>query len=121
MISGAHVIIYSPDAEADRAFFRDVLRFDAVDAGDGWLIFRLPPAEVALHPTDGVSAHELHLICDDVMSFVDELEAIGIDVVRPVSDEGWGLLAAFRLPSGTVQSVYEPRHPLAVAGSSTGA
>lgn len=115
MITGAHVIIYSHDAEADRAFLRDVLGFAAVDAGGGWLIFRLPPAEVALHPTDGAPAHELYLMCDDITSVVAALEAKGVEIVRPVSDAGWGLLASFRLPSGAVQPVYEPRHPLATA------
>ena len=118
-ITGAHVIIYSTDAEADRAFVRDVLGFDAIDAGDGWLIFALPPAELAVHPTEGAGAHELYLMCDDVASLVDDLAANDIEIVRPVSDEGWGLLASFRLPSGAVRGVYEPRHPSPSTATST--
>lgn len=113
MITGAHVIVYSRDAEADRAFVRDVLGFPAVDAGDGWLIFGLPPAEIAVHPTDGATAHEFYLMCDDISATVEDLMARGVEIVRPVSDEGWGLLASFRLPSGAEQAVYEPRHPVA--------
>ena len=112
MITGAHVIVYSRDAAADRAFVRDVLGFDSVDAGGGWPIFALPPAELAVHPTDGAVAHELYLMCDDITAFVDGLAARGVEIVAPVSDEGWGLLASFRLPSGAEQPVYEPRHPV---------
>jgi catechol 2,3-dioxygenase-like lactoylglutathione lyase family enzyme len=117
MINGAHVILYSRDAAADRAFLRDVLGFGSVDAGDGWLIFALPPAEVALHPTDGDVRHELYLMCDDIVTLVDDLAARGVEIVRPVSDEGWGLLAAVRLPSGAEQAVYQPRHARAHDGS----
>jgi catechol 2,3-dioxygenase-like lactoylglutathione lyase family enzyme len=113
MITGAHVIIYSHDADADRAFVRDILGFDAVDVGGGWLIFKLPPAEVAMHPTEGAVAHELYLMCDDITVFVDDLAAKSVELVRPITDEGWGLLASFRLPSGAEQWVYEPRHPIA--------
>ncbi|HSK95326.1 MAG TPA: VOC family protein [Euzebyales bacterium] len=117
-ITGAHVIIHSNDAEADRVFVRDVLGFDAVDAGGGWLIFALPPAELAVHPTEAAGAHELYLMCDDIAALVDDLAAKDVEIVRPVSDEGWGLLASFRLPSGAVQSVYQPRHPVAHDGTS---
>jgi hypothetical protein len=118
-ITGAHVIIYSNDAEADRVFIRDVLGFDAVDAGGGWLIFALPPAELAVHPTEAADAHELYLMCDDITALVDDLVAKDVEIVRPVSDEGWGLLASFRLPSGAVQPVYQPRHQVAHDGKST--
>jgi len=113
MINGAHVILYSRDADADRAFIRDVLGFAGVDAGGGWLIFKLPPAEVAVHPTDGDPQHELYLMCDDIGTTLEELAAKGVEVVQPVRDEGWGLLASIRLPSGSELSLYEPRHPVA--------
>lgn len=113
MISGAHVILYSRDAEADRAFLRDVLGFAHVDAGGGWLIFKLPPAEVAVHPTDGPEQHEFYLMCDDVQATVAELAARGIELAEPVSDQGWGLLCALRLPGGGKLGLYQPRHPKA--------
>ena len=111
MILGAHVILYSADAGADRTFFRDVLGFDAVDAGGGWLIFALPPAELALHPHETGGAHELYLMCDDVQTTVEELTAKGVEFLRDVSDEGFGLLTAIRLPGGGELGLYEPRHP----------
>ncbi len=110
MINGAHVIIESADAEADRAFLRDVLGFDSVDAGAGWLIFALPPAEVAVHPgTNG--RHELYLMCDDIDAALAELEKKGVRVTSPVSEQRWGRLASFRLPGGGELSIYEPSHP----------
>jgi catechol 2,3-dioxygenase-like lactoylglutathione lyase family enzyme len=113
MINGAHVIIYSADADADRAFIRDTLGFAGVDAGDGWLIFKLPPAEIAVHPAVGEPKHEFYLMCDDVQNVLAELTAKGVVVSQPVSDEGWGLLASIRLPSGSDLPLYEPRHPVA--------
>jgi Glyoxalase/Bleomycin resistance protein/Dioxygenase superfamily len=113
MINGAHVIVYSSDADADRAFLRETLQFAGVDAGEGWLIFKLPPAEVAVHPTDGDAKHELYLMCDDIGSVLGELARKGVEVARPVSDQGWGLLASIRLPSGAELPLYEPRHPVA--------
>jgi catechol 2,3-dioxygenase-like lactoylglutathione lyase family enzyme len=112
MISGAHVIVYSRDAEADRAFFREVLEYPHVDAGGGWLIFKLPPAEVAVHPAEGTPSHELYLMCDDVNGTVETLAAKGV-TCGPVSDEGWGLLTSIRLPGGGELGLYEPRHPKA--------
>ncbi len=82
MITGAHAIVFTRDAEADRAFFRDVLEFPSVDAGDGWLIFALPPAELAAHPTDGEARHELYLMCDDIHATVDDLRDKGVNIVR---------------------------------------
>jgi catechol 2,3-dioxygenase-like lactoylglutathione lyase family enzyme len=111
MITGTHVIVYSRDAEADRAFFSDVLKYPHVDAGGGWLIFKLPPAEVAVHPADAPS-HELYLMCDDVNATVGELTAKGVSC-EPISDEGWGLLTRIRLPGGGDVGLYEPRHPRA--------
>jgi hypothetical protein len=110
MFNGAHVILYSRDAEADRAFLRDTLAFPHVDAGQGWLIFKLPPAEVAVHPTDGEPAHELYLMCADIEKV---LAANDVEVVSPVSDQRFGRIASIRLPSGTPLAIYEPRHPVA--------
>ena len=111
MITGAHVIVYSRDADADRAFFRDVLECPHVDAGGGWLIFKLPPGEVAVHPSEGAS-HELYLMCDDVNTTVEQLAGKGVSC-GPVSDQGWGLLTSIRLPGGGQLGLYEPRHPKA--------
>jgi catechol 2,3-dioxygenase-like lactoylglutathione lyase family enzyme len=110
VITGAHVIVYSRDAEADRAFCRDTLGFHSVDAGGGWLIFALPPAELAVHPHATGGAHELYLMCDDVHATVAALRAKGVEIVRAVSDEGFGLLTAVRLPGGGELGLYEPRH-----------
>ncbi|WP_329315213.1 VOC family protein [Streptomyces sp. NBC_01262] len=110
MINGAHVIVYSRDAEADRAFFRDVLEYPHVDAGHGWLIFRLPPAEIAVHPTDGPESQELYLMCDDVDATVADLTAKGVEFTQPVTDARWGRLTRFRLPGGGEVGLYEPRH-----------
>jgi catechol 2,3-dioxygenase-like lactoylglutathione lyase family enzyme len=111
MITGVHAVIFTTDAEADRAFFRDVLELRSVDAGGGWLIFALPPAELAAHPADEGSHHELYLMCDDVHATVEELKTKGVDFSRPVSDEGFGLVTAIRLPGGGELGLYEPRHP----------
>ncbi|SDK29639.1 VOC family protein [Streptomyces indicus] len=113
MFSGAHVILYSQDAEADRAFIRDVLGFAHVDAGHGWLIFRLPPAEVAVHPTDAEPRHELYLMCDDLDAVRDALARHGLSFSRPVSDQGWGRLTGVRMPSGAELPLYQPQHPVA--------
>ncbi len=94
-----------------RAFLRDVLEFPSVDAGGGWLIFALPPAELAAHPTDGDLRHEMYLMCDDVHATVDELEGKGVKFTRPITDQGWGLLTALALPGGGELALYEPRHP----------
>jgi len=111
MITGVHTLIYTTDAEKDRAFFRDVLKMPFADAGDGWLIFALPPAELALHPADEGGRHELYLMCDDLHASIAELKAKGVDIARPVSDEGFGLMTSIRLPSGGELALYEPRHP----------
>jgi hypothetical protein len=113
MINGAHVILYSTDAEADRVFIRDVLGFAGVDAGGGWLIFKLPPAEIAVHPTDGLGKHECYLMCDDIEKTLADLIARGVTISHPVSNESWGLLASIKLPSGSDLSIYQPRHPTA--------
>ena len=118
MIFGAHVIIYTRDADADRAFLRDVLGFEGVDAGHGWLILALPPAEIAAHPSDSGGRHELYLMCDDIHATVRELRGKGVEIVRDVSDEGWGLLTGIRLPGGGELGLYEPRHPTPLRFSS---
>ena len=111
MITGVHAIVYTQDAEADRAFMRDVLGFPSVDAGGGWLIFALPPAELAAHPTEGAPHHELYLMCNDVEATVAELEAKGVELTGPVTDQGFGRLTSIRLPGGGELGLYEPRHP----------
>jgi catechol 2,3-dioxygenase-like lactoylglutathione lyase family enzyme len=110
VINGGHVIIYSRDAEADRAFFRDVLEYPHVDGGGGWLIFKLPPTEIAVHPTDGPETQELYLMCDDVDATVTNLAAKGVEFTLPVTDARWGRLTRFRLPGGGEVGLYEPRH-----------
>ena len=111
MITGVHAIVYTRDAEADRAFFRDVLELRAVDAGGGWLIFALPPAELAAHPTDGDARHELYLMCDDLQVTVDELEAKGVEVRRDFTEASFGRMTSLRLPGGSDLMLYEPAHP----------
>ena len=109
MINGAHSIIYSKDPEADRDFLRDVLALPHVDVGHGWLIFGLPPAEVAVHPSEKNDVHEFYLMCDDVETFVAEMGKHGVPC-DPVRDEGWGLLTQITLPGGGKLGVYQPRH-----------
>ena len=111
MITGLHAIVFSPEAEKVRAFFADVVGLSSADAGGGWLIFALPPAELAVHPADGESRHELYLMCDNIRATLAELKRRGAEVARDVSDQGWGLLAAIRLPDGSEFPIYEPRHP----------
>ena len=108
MITGAHVILYSKDADADRAFVRDVLGFPHVDVGHGWLIFALPPAELATHPADAPS-HELYLMCDDVKAFVAAMKKRRV-VCSEVHEERWGSIVRVTLPSGTELGVYQPKH-----------
>jgi predicted enzyme related to lactoylglutathione lyase len=111
VITGIHAIVFSPHAERVRAFFADVLGMPSADAGEGWLIFALPPAELAVHPADSESHHELYLMCDDIHTTLTELRGKGAEVAREVSDQGWGLLAAIRLPDGSELPIYQPRHP----------
>jgi hypothetical protein len=109
MINGAHSIIYSTDPDADRAFLRDVLKMPNVDVGEGWLIFGLPPAEVAVHPSAKNDVHELYLMCDDVQALVLAMKAHDI-ACQPVQSMGWGLLTHVELPGGGKLGVYQPRH-----------
>ena len=113
MITGAHVIVYSTAAEADRTFLLELLGTRHVDAGGGWLIVALPPAEIAVHPTDGVPKQELHLMCDDIDKTVSDLTARGVTFEGGVRDQGWGLWTSIQLPSGGTVGLYQPRHPIA--------
>ena len=114
MISGAHIILYSKDAEADRAFFRDVLGFNSVDAGHGWLIFALPPAEAAFHPSgDDNSAHELYFMCDNLKAEMDSLTKKGVKC-SAVEEARWGSITKMQLPSGGEVGLYQPKHPTAL-------
>ena len=111
MINGVHAVVFSPAADKVRAFFADVLGMESVDAGGGWLIFALPPAELAVHPADGETRHELYLMCDDIHATVEELRARGVELGGPVAEERWGLVTSIRLPGDVELGLYEPRHP----------
>src|SRR6188474_2402519 len=111
MIAGMHAIIHTRDAAADRAFFRDILRFPTVDAGDGWLIFALPPSEIACHPDEHGGRHELYLMCDDVEAEVARFAVKNIKC-EAITDEGWGLLTSIHLPGGGTLGLYQPRHAI---------
>jgi hypothetical protein len=110
MIIGAHIVIYSKDAEADREFFRDVLKFPSVDAGHGWLIFAMPPAEAAFHDSESNGPHELYLMCDDIAVTIKDLKSKKVKV-SDVSEQRWGKLASLTLPGGGKVGIYEPKHP----------
>jgi catechol 2,3-dioxygenase-like lactoylglutathione lyase family enzyme len=112
MISGAHVIIYSKDVEADRAFFRDVLGFKSVDAGHGWLIFALPPAEAAFHPSEN-DVHEFYFLCDDLNAEMASLAKKDVKCSK-VEEARWGSITKMRLPGGGEVGLYQPKHPTAL-------
>jgi len=111
MITGIHALVYTKAADRVRAFFRDTLRLSSVDAGDGWLIFALPPAELAVHPSDEDGYHELYLMCDDVHATVEELKRKGVKFSRAITDRGWGLVTSIKMPGGEELGLYEPKHP----------
>ena len=113
MITGAHVILYSGDADADRALLAELLGTPSVDAGGGWTILQLPPGEVAVHPAESSGNVELYLVCDDVDATVTEWTGRGVTFDAPVSEERWGRVTTFRLPGGGRVGLYEARHPLA--------
>jgi catechol 2,3-dioxygenase-like lactoylglutathione lyase family enzyme len=113
MIFGAHMIVYSKNAAADRAFFRDVLGLASVDAGHDWLIFALPPAEAAVHPAEGPAGHELYFLCDDLPSEIQALAEKGVQC-SDVEEARWGAVTRIRLPSGAEVGLYQPKYPLAV-------
>lgn len=112
MISGAHVIVYTKDAEADRAFFRDVLDLPSVDAGHGWLIFALPPGEAAFHPSEKNGPHELYFLCEDLQSEMAMLAKKGV-TCSAVQEERWGSVTKIALPGGGTIGLYQPKHPTA--------
>jgi catechol 2,3-dioxygenase-like lactoylglutathione lyase family enzyme len=112
MISGAHVVVYSKNAEADRAFFRDILGFKSVDAGHGWLIFALPPTEAAFHPSED-DVHELYFMCDDLKTEMASLAKKGVQCSK-VEEARWGSITKMRLPSGGNVGLYQPKHPTAL-------
>lgn len=114
MISGVHVVVYSKNAEADRAFFRDALGLKSVDAGHGWLIFTLPPAESAVHPTEDGCAHELYFICDDLGAEMTSLAKKGVRCSE-VHEQRWGFITKMQLPGGGKVGLYQPKHPTALA------
>jgi hypothetical protein len=111
VITGVHAIVFSHDAERARAFFRDALRPDWVDAGGGWLIFALPAAELAAHPTTAQPGHELYLMCDDIRATVAELEVRGVRFITGITEQRWGLTTALEVPGGGRMALYEPAHP----------
>jgi hypothetical protein len=113
MITGAHVVIYSKDPETDRAFFKDVLRFPSVDAGHGWLIFAMPDAEVAFHPSDKNDLHELFFMCDDLKAMMELLKKKNVSC-GPVHEERWGSITRMKLPGGGQVGLYQPKHPTAL-------
>jgi len=114
MIFGSHVIVYSQDAIADRDFFREVLGFSSVDAGNGWLIFALPPAEVAVHPSEGAVSAELYFMCDDLQAEMRALAAKGVTCSQ-VEEARWGSVTKISLPGGGEVGLYQPKHPSALS------
>ncbi len=117
-ITGAHMLLYTSEPEALRATLRDVFGWPHVDAGDGWLIFALPPSEIGVHPAEGPTwdsgvRHQMTLMCDDIHATVRDLRAKGIDVKGEPEDEGWGISVMLGLPGGVSVQLYEPRHPVA--------
>jgi catechol 2,3-dioxygenase-like lactoylglutathione lyase family enzyme len=113
VIKAFHAIVYSRDAEATRAFFRDTLNLSSVDAGGGWLIFALPPAEIGVHPTEGEAGepkHQFSLICDDVAATVTELKAKGVEFEGGIEDHGWGIVSTLKVPGAGSLMLYQPRH-----------
>jgi hypothetical protein len=113
VINGVHALVYTKEVEAVRSVFRDVLRLPSVDAGEGWLIFGLPPAELAVHPSQGPGHQELYLMCEDIERTIGDLRQKGLECA-PAKDQGWGLLTSIRLPGGDQIGLYEPRHPTAL-------
>jgi catechol 2,3-dioxygenase-like lactoylglutathione lyase family enzyme len=113
MITGAHVVIYSKDPDADRAFFKDVLKFPSVDAGHGWLIFAMPDAEVAFHPSEKNDLHELFFMCNDLRAMMESLNKKNV-ACGVVHEERWGSITKMKLPGGGEIGLYQPKHPTAL-------
>jgi predicted enzyme related to lactoylglutathione lyase len=114
MIIGTHAILYAKKADKVREFFRDVLKLPSVDAGHGWLIFALPPAELGIHPAEDEQYHELYLMCDDIDKTISDLKSRGVAFLRPVQDAAFGRVTAIELPGGLELGLYQPRHPTAL-------
>ncbi|MGA7031117.1 MAG: VOC family protein [Candidatus Acidiferrales bacterium] len=114
MINGVHALFYAQDADKVRGFFKDVLKLGSVDAGHGWLIFALPPAELGIHPTEDKPHHEFYLMCDDIQATIAELKTRNVELARPVKDEGWGLVTSIKVPGGGEMGLYQPKHPTAL-------
>ena len=113
IINGAHIVVYSKDPEADRAFFRDVLEFPAIDAGEGWLIFALPSSEAAFHPSENSSDHELYFMCDDLNATMESLKLRKVKL-GPLTQQRWGMLTEIALPGGGKIGLYQPKHPTTI-------
>ena len=115
MITAVHTLVYADDADRARAFFRDVLQWPSVDAGQGWLIFRTGPSELGVHPTDGADRprHQISLMCDDIHATLADLRDRGVEISQDVRDDGFGPTAVFVVPGGGHMMIYEPRHPSA--------
>ena len=111
MLIGFHAILFSADAAADRAFFKDILGLRSIDAGGGWSIYALPPAELAVHPGEPGGDQGFYLMCDDLSAFLAELKGKGVKVTKAPTEQSWGTIAAIALPSGAELAIYEPRHP----------
>lgn len=118
MIFGAHIVIYSNDPAADRAFLKNILGFLSVDAGHGWLIFALPPAEVAVHPAEQDNRHELYFMCDDLSAEISALAQKGVHCSE-IQQARWGSITKFRLPGGSDVGLYQPKHPIAISRASS--
>ena len=116
MITGVHAVVFAPEAERARAFFRDVLALESVDAGGGWRIFALPPAELACHPAETGGSAELYLMCTELENTCVALEEAGVEFAAPVTDQGWGLITRIRVPGFGELGLYEPRHPSPLTG-----
>lgn len=114
MITGVHTVIFNRDPEATRRFFAESLGMPAVDAGGGWLIFALPPAELGIHPTDASGSHEIFLMCDDIHTTVAELTAKGVEFAAPIEDQRFGLVTRMKIPGDAEVSLYQPKHPAAI-------
>jgi hypothetical protein len=113
-VTGVHTLIYTSEPEAVRAIFRDVFGWEHVDAGDGWLIFKLPPAELGVHPAKPLHSRDLSLMCDDLEATMAELRTRGIEFEGEPTDEGYGIVVTMLLPGGAEVALYEPRHPTAI-------
>jgi len=115
MINGVHTLLYSTDPDATREFFRDAMQLQSVDAGRGWLIFALPPAELAVHPTDGEKGSDIYLMCDDLRRTLDELASRNVTVTQPITEQRWGKVTAIRIPGDVELGLYQPYHPTALS------